>query len=290
MRAAYTPDGKFIIGVFGNGMITVWDTQEGKNILELKDYSDEFYTIDVSPDGNYVAVGNIQGLIRLLSLPALLQTGISKESDNIEIYNIHSNEWVTDIGFNPTGTFFGVTGVYEEGGGRPAKFWKSESGQKLNLDLYGWGWIFLSLTFSPDGKYLATTSLEDPAMIWDSASGKLLYSLTGHSDIAISVAFSPDSSLLATASLDNTTKIWDATNGMELFTLSGHTGGVIDVVFSQDGSKLYTVSIDGTVRAYIMDIDELIELAKEHVTRQFTDEECQRYLHLDTCPAEHMYP
>ena len=33
-------------------------------------------------------------------------------------------------------------------------------------------------------------------------------------------------------------------------------------------------------------VDELTELAWSRVTRSLTDDECQQYLHLDSCPAE----
>lgn len=77
----------------------------------------------------------------------------------------------------------GATGVYEEGGGRPAKFWRTESGGRTRLELWGWGWTFIFLAFNPDGKMLAITSVDDPAMIWDTETGKLFDTLTGHEDV-----------------------------------------------------------------------------------------------------------
>jgi hypothetical protein len=38
------------------------------------------------------------------------------------------------------------------------------------------------------------------------------------------------------------------------------------------------------VRVWALDIDELLEIARENVTRPFTDEECLQYLHEDPCP------
>jgi hypothetical protein len=34
-----------------------------------------------------------------------------------------------------------------------------------------------------------------------------------------------------------------------------------------------------------MDIDELLEIARDELTRTFTGEECRQYLHLETCPS-----
>jgi WD40 repeat protein len=68
-------------------------------------------------------------------------------------------------------------------------------------------------------------------------------------------------------------------------TLTGHTAGISGVSFSPDGTRLATSSADGTVRVYLLNIEELIALAKSRVTRTLTDEECRQYLRLEACPA-----
>jgi hypothetical protein len=45
-----------------------------------------------------------------------------------------------------------------------------------------------------------------------------------------------------------------------------------------------TASGDGTARIYLLRVEELIALAKSRVTRAFTSQECQKYLHVDQCP------
>jgi hypothetical protein len=38
------------------------------------------------------------------------------------------------------------------------------------------------------------------------------------------------------------------------------------------------------VRIWALDIDDLLEIADENVTRSLTDDECRRYLHDAACP------
>jgi WD40 repeat protein len=56
------------------------------------------------------------------------------------------------------------------------------------------------------------------------------------------------------------------------------------VTFSPDGTKLASTSQCGEVRIWALDIDDLLEIARQNVTRSLTDEECRQYLHLETCP------
>ena len=101
----------------------------------------------------------------------------------------------------------------------------------------------------------------------------------------LQVKFSPDGKQLATTSNDGTAKLWDEKTGEELLTLTGHTGSVFGLAFSPDGRFLVTSGWDGTVRFYLLDIEALVDLAQERVTRSLTIEECRQFLHMDNCPG-----
>jgi len=75
--------------------------------------------------------------------------------------------------------------------------------------LEGHSSIVLSVSFSPDGKTLATGSEDKTVKLWDVASGREVQTLQGHSNWVLSVSFSPDGKTLATGSGDNTVKLWN---------------------------------------------------------------------------------
>ena len=105
-----------------------------------------------------------------------------------------------------------------------------------------------AVAFSPGGDYLATTSTDDTARVWETTSGKEVARLL-HQNNVNAVAFSPDGKYLATASTDGTARVWDATSGKEVARMP-HEDGVNDVAFSPDGKYLATASADETARVW----------------------------------------
>jgi hypothetical protein len=91
------------------------------------------------------------------------------------------------------------------------------------------------VSWSPDGKRLATASEDKTAQVWDISDGRSVLTLRGHEAEVQSVAWSRDGSRLATASRDRTARVWDAADGRPLLTMRGHRGEVWSVAWSPDG-------------------------------------------------------
>lgn len=182
------------------------------------------------------------------------------------------------VAISPDGRRFATAGVDES-----FTIWNTTTGRELiTVKAHKDG--IQSLAFSPDGKWVATAGNDESAKIWNAATGSQLLSLDGHNGAVKDVAFTPSGDRVATASDDGTVKLWDARTGEELFTLTGHTSYVEHVVVSSDGKTLASNGRDSTTRLYVLEITDLVRLAKTRVTRGLSQEECRRYLHHLTCP------
>ncbi|PYI03229.1 WD40 repeat-like protein [Aspergillus sclerotiicarbonarius CBS 121057] len=106
-----------------------------------------------------------------------------------------------------------------------------------------------SVTFSPDGRLLASGANDRTIKLWDVSTSTLQQTLEGHNGYVESIAFSPDGRQLASGSADSTVKLWDLTNGSHQ-TLTGHEGCVASVAFSPDGQLLASGSADHTVKLW----------------------------------------
>jgi WD40 repeat protein/O-acetyl-ADP-ribose deacetylase (regulator of RNase III) len=118
-----------------------------------------------------------------------------------------------------------------------------------------------SVSFKPDGQYLATAGADSSIRLWN-LQGKQLAQLDGHQGWVRRVSFSPDGQYLATAGYDSTVRLWNL-EGQQI-VLNGHQGRVNSVSFSPDGQYLATAGCDGTVRLWNLEGKQLSQLNTRH--------------------------
>ncbi len=70
------------------------------------------------------------------------------------------------------------------------------------------------VTFSPDGRRLATGSDTGIITLWDVESSQEALTLRGHNGAIVRLAFSPDGRFLASSSKDGSVKLWEAAPGL----------------------------------------------------------------------------
>ncbi len=106
-----------------------------------------------------------------------------------------------------------------------------------------------SVSFSPDGQTLASSSDDKTIRLWDAVTGNHKNTFIGHTDYVSSVSFSPDGQTIASEGA-RTIRLWDAKTGAHKRTYTGHTSWVHSVSFSPDGQTIASGSWDPTIRLW----------------------------------------
>lgn len=308
-RVAVDPDGTRLLSSVFFDVPKIWDAQTGELLLSLDRVGPVFHAT-FSPDGETVATAGVDGRIRLIQAttgdelfggppgPPVTSVAFSPDGSLVSGSNVEGVATVLDVerGADPL-TLEGHTGVVFDVAFGPegdilattsqdetARIWDLETGEATRV-LSGHTNNVIGVDVSSDGAFVATGSLDGTVRIWELGTGEAVHVLRGHGGAVFGVAFDDAGERLVSTSDDGTARIWRVEDGRELLTLRGHATGVTAASFFPGGRHLATAGQDGTIRVYTLSIEELIDVARQRLTRGFTDQECRQYLGIDRCPG-----
>lgn len=109
------------------------------------------------------------------------------------------------------------------------------------------------VAFSPDGKTLATASLDNQIKLWNLADGRLDRVLKGHGDGVASVGYLADGRLVS-ASLDKSLRIWRPDGSLQR-TLAGHAEYLTCAAVAPSGGGIVSGGFDRQIRLWNADAD-----------------------------------
>jgi WD40 repeat protein/uncharacterized caspase-like protein len=264
---AFSPDSRLLAAASlvkkASGGIRLWDVATGVHTDLVSDSPDMLATIAWSPDGKLLAGGSLMGSVQGWE--------VSTKSV-VKMFGRQSGA-ISKIALNRNGTLLASSSMGQEirlwdmaAGGQfrsldyssgdspsPDLMNKGEAMLKTFLGMFGIGVTKLlkPMTFSPDGKLLATSrliaqSLATPIELWDAESGKHIKSLRGDDEL-IAIAFSPDSKLLATGNMKNRITVWDVATEKKLWSLQSKKEIITSLAFSPDGKLLASSTMDNTI-------------------------------------------
>jgi WD40 repeat protein len=271
---AYSLDGRWLASANQDGGISIWNADTGKEQLAVFDETQLLSAVSFTHDGSSLIVGGQKGAVHLFdALSGERIRTFRQEGDTVLRVNHDSkHELITAEGLEPA-----------------FNAWDNASGEHICTAVKNA--IEWDTDATDDGRLIASAAFDGASPVWLPLEGEpcnvpRLFDLRGHAGGVTGVALNPEGTILASSGFDGTTRLWDMEDGGQILTLAGHEKPVNGVDISPNGRYLATAGADGMLRVYILSVDELIETARSRVSRSFTDEECERYLHLPRCLDE----
>ena len=271
-RIAVSDDGSRIATVRNfSKRVSVWDGANGRAVFEVgPEPNGEISSIDWSPDGEHLVVGDFEGYLSVLDARGRTVEAFSEPDGSIN-----------GVAFSPDGRWI-ATAVGS--GVSPSAFhvslwdWRAD---RVDRTIDGIG--STTVEFDPTGSRLAVGLFDGFVEVFNVADLERVDRFAAHSGAVGDLVFSSDGERIATSGEDATARLFDAATGEQQLVLRGHEYLVTGVAFSPDGTRLVSAAPDGVVRVWALDLDELIEIARERVTRELSDDECRQYLHVEAC-------
>lgn len=252
----WSPDEKRIAtGGILSKTISIWDVKEKKIVRTIDAQAGGVGSLAYSPDGKFLAVGRT--FTRRIPEKYHINIYSAERGDLIRSFippstkKGYSND-VKALAFSADSKLL-ATNVY----GTHAKgvVYDVATGEVIttleNLNTTRKTDRINTLSFSPDGKYLAVGHGSGVVNIWLKSNWELLYGFVAHDDGVYSLAFSPDGRFISVASKTNGLNIWD-TSTRKLFKSlkTKHVGYVRRLQYSPDGRVLISGGSDYTVMLF----------------------------------------
>ena len=247
---AFTEDGRWLVAGQLDGDTTVYEA-ETRRVARRIDGDAVVSAVAVHPDGKLVAVGTVDGQVRLLDR----QTG-DVPGSSLDV----GRGAVWRMAFSPDGRLLAVAvdpngaadGFFTQQRQGEVQLWEVDTRRRVGRAIKPGAGSVLSLAFSMDGTLLATGSYFGRLDLWDVATrahhGE---TMRVADDGVLSVAFDPTGSLVAAGGAVGPVRVWRVADGRPAFPpLSGHTGAVTGAAFDRTGSFLATTSLFGGTRLW----------------------------------------
>lgn len=280
-RLKYSPNGKYIAVYDESETITIWNTNNGVQILKFNEVG-SFNSVDFSPNSELFVLSNFQFDIEFYDLSTCKKCPF--------IFQGHTDK-INSISFSPDGTKLVSTskdktilvwnfkdkcksmtikwrGIYFEQAkythdskriitvskGSSIVIWDTETGSMLSPKMKGHRYTIYGFSISSSDKFLLTWGGEGSAILWDLATYQQCFKIKNINQF-VGALFTPDEQKILTAH-GTSFKIWETTNGTQFRnSIEVHNSHITTMDINQDGTYIITGDSSGFIHLWYTDFN-----------------------------------
>ncbi len=198
---AVSPDDAAVLCGDKHGRVHLWDRKKGKVVRTIPMHDGDVNRIRFTPDGQLMLTSSWDGTTKLWRFGSYEELAVFRLPPHCQ-----------DAAFSPDGKWLAISS-------QDHAFLYDVETRQLVRELSGHQNTAQCLTFSPDGRLLATGGHDRTIRLWDVETGKTTRVVPAHRNKISAIAVSPDGRTIASGDLAGTVAFSHVETGRFLYDL-----------------------------------------------------------------------
>ncbi len=227
-----------------SGELVVMNLSQNEVVYRRNTHAGWVNAVAFSPDGSEVVSGGDDGLMFVWD---------AQSGEIIRQFESPSGP-ITALAFRPARSDSALQTVVSGSIDGSLALWNFGTGDILatfspddldTVEIEGHADVVDSITFSPDGTKLVSTSGDTTLIVWDVDTGAILNRMEGHQASVMTAQFTPDGSAIVSGAEESSIRKWDTLNREDIAPVAAPVGGsVYCLAITPDGHTIFVCRED----------------------------------------------